>query len=109
AAAALGALAAGAEDVGGAARAGPNGRIDLTLANGPADADIHAETTTFPMKMRLTRRRNLGGHSDSVKRPESPEAGTFAGFSAARHRSDAASFPSAGLPSFRLPRCTPRP
>ena len=42
--AALGALAAGPEDVGGTPGACPDGSIDFTLPNGLADADIHALT-----------------------------------------------------------------
>jgi hypothetical protein len=48
ASATLRALAAGAEDVDGAAGAGANGGIDFTIPNGPADADIHAVATAFP-------------------------------------------------------------
>ena len=39
---ALGALSAGPEDIGGTPGPGPDGGIDLALANGFANADIHA-------------------------------------------------------------------
>lgn len=48
AAAALGGLAAGSENIGRTAGASPDGGVDFTFPDGPANANIH-KPLTFPL------------------------------------------------------------
>jgi hypothetical protein len=66
AAAALGVLAAGAEDIDWATGAGPDGGIDIAFPDGPADAKIHVFDVSA-LQLRLTRRQMIRGVRSSVK------------------------------------------
>src|SRR5438094_212996 len=55
--AALGAGAAGPEDVGWAARPGAHGGVHFAFPDGPADTDIHRRFDPRSLQMRLTRKR----------------------------------------------------
>ena len=69
--AALGALAAGAEDVGGTAGACPDGGVDFAFPNGLADADEHG-LAPVSLQMRLTRRRKDRAGAGPVKQALKP-------------------------------------
>lgn len=66
--AALGALAAGPENVGGTPGTGPDGSIDLTLANGLADTDIHALAAVSSRCCDLLAGATIGARPGAVKR-----------------------------------------
>ena len=72
AAAALGALAAGAEDIGGAAGAGPDGGVDFAFTDGPADADEHALAPRFLCRCDLLAGAKIEAGAGPVKRQLKP-------------------------------------
>jgi hypothetical protein len=67
ASAALGALATGPEHVHWTAGPRPHGGINITLANGSADTDIHGRFGRFSMRLRLTRKEKIRGIRNWVK------------------------------------------
>jgi hypothetical protein len=68
AAAALGILAAGAEDIDWATGAGPYGGIDIAFPDGPADAKIHVFDASA-LQLRLTRRQKIKRRLQSGQEP----------------------------------------